>query len=95
MGKVDSVLRFQKQKGVDLLFCELTCGCQPQDLGLVVDEDLRQSQAMNGPLSIIVRLHTTTSFETFLLHHILTPEIQKPNGSKAIKNISSSRGKSW
>ncbi len=41
MGKV-SVLRFQKQKGVDLLFHEFTCGCQPQDLGLVVDEKMRQ-----------------------------------------------------
>jgi len=28
---------------------------------------------MNEPLSVIVRLHTTISFETFLLHHILTP----------------------
>jgi hypothetical protein len=42
MGKVHSVLRFQKQKGVDLLFHELTCGCQLQDLGLLVDEKMRQ-----------------------------------------------------
>ncbi len=29
MGKVDSVLRFQKHKGVEILLRELTCGCQP------------------------------------------------------------------